>query len=144
MFRGFLGEVVIGNQYGSSIGLSRIPVQRGCITASWPALDTDQAPNEGLLGTQMPRHSLLFSIEQQYGIPLRKVRSSQPISFRSIHNTYSLANNFYRRRNISLPILALPSPSMLLLLHAQELSLEQHPACNNEDRHRANNRYHAA
>jgi hypothetical protein len=76
-------------------------------------------------------------------ISLRRVTLAKPISFRSIHNSHSLTNNFYRRRSSSLPILTLPSSSMPLLLHAQELSLEQHPARNNENRYRANDRYHA-
>jgi hypothetical protein len=37
----------------------------------------------------------------------------------------------------------LPSASVLSLLHAQELSLEQHPARDDENRHRADDRYYA-
>lgn len=78
-------------------------------------------------------------------VPFREIQLSTIISFCSIHDSHTLTNNFYCRRSNSLSILALlASCGMLLLLHTQELSLEQHPACDNENRHRANNRNHAA
>jgi hypothetical protein len=69
---------------------------------------------------------------------------AEAVSFRSIHNFHALADNFYRRCSSSLTIVALRSCSMLLLLHAQELPLEEDPARDKENWHRADDRYHAA
>jgi hypothetical protein len=108
-----------------------------------PDLDR-KAPKQGSAVNAKGADSKCSSVpENSTGIPIHSVRFTRAVvSFRSIHNSHSLTNNLYRWRNISLPIPTLPSRSVLLLLRAQELPLEQHPARNNEDRHRADNRYH--
>lgn len=98
----------------------------------------EQRSGENANGVIIPCSSV-----PQHWIPLRQIQLTTTLSFRSVHNTHSLAHNFYRRRHFPFRILNLPSSSMLLLLHAQELPLEQHPARDNKDRHRANNRDHA-
>ena len=122
-----------------------------CSSSAWwhsfltiDAKTPERASHNNANGAWQP---LLFSIGEQHCVlfGIVHVPLAETISFRSINDSHALANNFYRRRSSSLPILALlASWSMLLLLHAQEFSLEQHPARDNENRHRADNRNHAA
>ena len=121
MVRGSLGEVVTEAQLGLPVFVSAD--LRFRVIAQFLALDT-AAPEKHLLRLQTARQSLLSRIGEQCGIPLRKVLLAATLSFRNIHNSHSLADNFYRRRTCSLPTLTLPSSSMLLLLHSQELPLE--------------------